>query len=199
MNAKFFDLKQEKQDRMINAALKIFAINGYKHASTDDIVKEAGISKGLLFHYFDSKIGVYTFLYDYSARYMALELSSAIDPSETSYMEIRRQMEAAKMQTLKTYPYMELFLETGKNETITEALAATENAKTVLEESVSTVLSKADMSALSTKKDFSQYIKMLDYSINGNMRESFNGDLFDAETYYRDVVSCINLIEKTLK
>ncbi len=199
MNAKFFDLKQEKQDRMINAALKIFAINGYKHASTDDIVKEAGISKGLLFHYFDSKIGVYTFLYDYSARYMALELSSAIDPSETSYMEIRRQMEAAKMQTLKTYPYMELFLETGKNETITEALAATENAKTVLEESVSTVLSKADMSALSTKKDFSQYIKMLDYSINGIMRESFNGDLFDAETYYRDVVSCINLIEKTLK
>ncbi|MCR4728147.1 MAG: TetR/AcrR family transcriptional regulator [Lachnospiraceae bacterium] len=199
MNAKFFDLKQEKQDRMINAALKIFAINGYKHASTDDIVKEAGISKGLLFHYFDSKIGVYTFLYDYSARYMALELSSAIDPSETSYMEIRRQMEAAKMQTLKTYPYMELFLETGKNETITEALAATENAKTVLEESVSTVLSKADMSALSTKKDFSQYIKMLDYSINGIMRESFNGDLFDAENYYRDVVSCINLIEKTLK
>ena len=199
MNAKFFDLKQEKQDRMINAALKIFAINGYKHASTDDIVKEAGISKGLLFHYFDSKIGVYTFLYDYSARYMALELSSTIDPSETSYMEIRRQMEAAKMQTLKTYPYMELFLETGKNETITEALAATENAKTVLEESVSTVLSKADMSALSTKKDFQQYIKMLDYSINGIMRESFNGDLFDAETYYRDVVSCINLIEKTLK
>ncbi len=199
MNAKFFDLKQEKQDRMINAALKIFAINGYKHASTDDIVKEAGISKGLLFHYFDSKIGVYTFLYDYSARYMALELSSAIDPSETSYMEIRRQMEAAKMQTLKTYPYMELFLETGKNETITEALAATENAKTVLEESVSTVLSKADMSALSTKKDFSQYIKMLDYSINGIMRESFNGDLFDAENYYRSVVSCINLVEKTLK
>ena len=27
MNAKFFDLKQEKQDRIINAALKIFAKN----------------------------------------------------------------------------------------------------------------------------------------------------------------------------
>ena len=55
MNAKFFDLKQEKQDRMVNAALKVFALNGYQHASTDDIVKEAHISKGLLFHYFDSK------------------------------------------------------------------------------------------------------------------------------------------------
>ena len=48
MNEKFFDLKKEKQDRMINAALKVFASNGYKHASTDDIVTEAGISKGLL-------------------------------------------------------------------------------------------------------------------------------------------------------
>ena len=46
------NLKKEKQDRMINAALKVFAMNGYQKASTDDIVKEAGISKGLLFHYF---------------------------------------------------------------------------------------------------------------------------------------------------
>ena len=41
MNEKFFDLKKEKQDRMINAALKVFAENGYGHASTDEIVKEA--------------------------------------------------------------------------------------------------------------------------------------------------------------
>ena len=40
MNEKFFDLKKEKQDRMINAALKVFAINGYQKASTDDIVKD---------------------------------------------------------------------------------------------------------------------------------------------------------------
>ena len=50
VNSKFFDLKKEKQDRMINAALQVFAAQGYLHASTDQIVKEAGISKGLLFH-----------------------------------------------------------------------------------------------------------------------------------------------------
>ena len=37
MNEKFFDLNKEKQDRMINAALKVFAKQGYRHASTDDI------------------------------------------------------------------------------------------------------------------------------------------------------------------
>lgn len=52
MNDKFFDLKQEKQDRMINASLKIFSRGGYRHASTDEIVKEAGISKGLPFSLF---------------------------------------------------------------------------------------------------------------------------------------------------
>ena len=83
MNEKFFDLKKEKQDRMINAALKVFALNGYRHASTDDIVREAAISKGLLFHYFENKLGVYAFVYDYSVRYLLLELSTAVDAKET--------------------------------------------------------------------------------------------------------------------
>lgn len=49
MNEKFFDLKKEKQDRMINASLKIFALNGYRHASTDDIVAEAVSARGCCF------------------------------------------------------------------------------------------------------------------------------------------------------
>ena len=67
MNSMFLDLTKEKQDRMINAALKVFALQGYRHGSTDDIVREAAVSKGLLFHYFDSKIGVYSFVYDTGA------------------------------------------------------------------------------------------------------------------------------------
>ena len=43
MNSKFFDLKKEKQDRMINGALKVFAMQGYRHASTDEIVKERSL------------------------------------------------------------------------------------------------------------------------------------------------------------
>ena len=41
MNPKFFDVKKEKQDAIINACLKVFAENGYKKASTDVIVKTA--------------------------------------------------------------------------------------------------------------------------------------------------------------
>ena len=72
MNDKFFDLPRVKQDRMINGALEVFAKNGYKHASTDDMVKAVGVSKGLWFHYFGSKPGIYTFVYGYSVKYMLL-------------------------------------------------------------------------------------------------------------------------------
>ena len=97
MNSKFFDLKKEKQDRIINAALKIFALQGYRHGSTDDIVREAAISKGLLFHYFGSKLGVYRFVYDYSVRFMNLELRSTVSPKETELFAVMKQVECARM------------------------------------------------------------------------------------------------------
>ena len=68
MNDKFFDLKKEKQDKMINGAMQVFALKGYKLASTDDMVKVAGVSKGLWFHYFVNKAGLYTFISDYCVK-----------------------------------------------------------------------------------------------------------------------------------
>ena len=58
---KFMALSDNKRDRIINAAMKEFR-HGYKRASTDTIVKEAAISKGLLFHYFGTKENLYEFL-----------------------------------------------------------------------------------------------------------------------------------------
>ena len=59
MEPKFLALDQDKQDRILNAAMEEFARNGYKNTSTNKIVKQAGISKGLLFHYFSNKKELY--------------------------------------------------------------------------------------------------------------------------------------------
>ena len=104
MNGKFFDLKKEKQDRMINGALKVFSQYGYHHASTDEIVREAGISKGLLFHYFESKIGLYAFLYDYSTRFVTLELTENVEKNENGFFELYKQMLTAKADSMSQYP-----------------------------------------------------------------------------------------------
>lgn len=198
MNAKFFDLKQEKQDRMINAILKVFAENGYQHASTDDIVAEAHISKGLLFHYFESKLGAYSFAYDYVIRYITLELSTAIDPGETSFFEIKRQIEAAKMQSLKSYPYAVLFLDRCNKETVTEAILAVEESKANYEESLNSILAHADMSVINNSPDNQNLITMLDFTLSAIVENALRDKSFNAETNYKESVKFINLVEKNI-
>lgn len=196
MNAKFFDLKQDKQDRMINGALKIFALSGYRHASTDDIVREAHISKGLLFHYFDSKIGVYSFLYDYCVRYMTLELTSNVDINETSYFAIRRQMEQAKLPVLKNYPYMQMFLNTCAKETSEEAIEAITFKRNSYNESLHAILSKADMQQIESTPGYDKLLTMLDYTLDSIMSNHFYKNDFDAEDLYKENLSYLDLVEK---
>ena len=47
---KFLNLPVEKQNIIIDAALKNFAVHGYKKTSISDIASSAGISKAMVFH-----------------------------------------------------------------------------------------------------------------------------------------------------
>lgn len=51
----FEDIREEKRDLIINAALRLFADTGYHATSISKIAKEASISKGLMYNYFESK------------------------------------------------------------------------------------------------------------------------------------------------
>lgn len=47
--------KKDRKQQIINCALKVFCTKGYDDAKIDDIVKKAGCSHGLFYHYFKSK------------------------------------------------------------------------------------------------------------------------------------------------
>lgn len=47
------------KERILNVAIEEFAQNGYKAASTNVICKKSNISKGLLYHYYNSKEKLY--------------------------------------------------------------------------------------------------------------------------------------------
>lgn len=64
MNTIFEKLPEDRKRRIIDAAYNEFATHGYKNASTNRLVKELGISKGILFKYFSTKIELYTYLVD---------------------------------------------------------------------------------------------------------------------------------------
>ena len=59
-----------------------FTKNGFDNASTNEIEKEAKISKGSLFNYFDSKKNLYAYLIEYIAQVID-DLFEKIDLSET--------------------------------------------------------------------------------------------------------------------
>lgn len=199
MNGKFFDLKKEKQDRMINAALKAFALGGYRHASTDDIVKDAAISKGLLFHYFESKLGLYTFIYDYSVRYMTLELKTAVSQKETDMFVLLKQIEQAKLQALKGYPYMQQFLTRSMSEDVSEALLASEEMRAALSGVYDAIWQRMDFSGLPAGVDGGRLCKMLDFTVAGLMTEHFGNDSFQPDMLYREAVGYLDMVKQLVR
>ena len=48
----------EKQEKILNAALKLFAEEGYRTTSTSKVAQEAGVSEGLIFRHFKNKEGL---------------------------------------------------------------------------------------------------------------------------------------------
>lgn len=55
----FEKLSPEKQNSILQAGIQEFSQKSFPDASTDTITQQAGISKGLLFHYFGSKKAFY--------------------------------------------------------------------------------------------------------------------------------------------
>ncbi len=196
MNAKFFDLKKDKQDRMINAALKVFALNGYRHASTDDIVKEAGISKGLLFHYFGSKAGVYEFIYEYSVRYMMLELTTKVSRTESNLFEVMKQVELARMDAMKGYPYMQQFLNRCEREDVSEALLVIEEKKELLDALYERINSQILYTDFPIGVDGHKLQKMMKLTIEGLLAEKFQEDSFQPEMLYAEIAEYMDMMKK---
>lgn len=65
----FQKLPEEKKRKIIDTCIKEFSKNGYVNASTNNIVLNAGISKGSLFNYFDNKKKLYLYILDYAINF----------------------------------------------------------------------------------------------------------------------------------
>ena len=100
---KIMAMEPEKRDRVINAAMKGFS-SGFKNASTDVIVRNAGISKGLLFHYFGTKEKLFEFILWYSFDIMKTEYFGLMNFDQRDILERIWQMVLLKMDLSYKYP-----------------------------------------------------------------------------------------------
>ncbi|WP_373855396.1 TetR/AcrR family transcriptional regulator [Desulfocucumis palustris] len=117
--SKFYGLEPEKRERIINAALKEFARNGFEKASTNGIIREAGISKGSLFNYFNSKKELYLFLFDYIQEIIN-KIYAEVDWKETDLFERMRQIGLIKFKIMKQYPQAFDFFKNAGDESAPE-------------------------------------------------------------------------------
>lgn len=149
----FSSLKSEKQERILNSALKEFAKNGYKNAMTDQIAKEANISKGSLFQYFNNKKELFLFLYDHALDIIMNEFFQKINSDEKDILERMRQILSIEFTLLGRYPDVFDFIETVNREVSIDVVYDLKDRNNEyiarsyasLLENIDTTLFKADM------------------------------------------------------
>jgi AcrR family transcriptional regulator len=82
--------KQKKQltkKKIVTAAWKLFYKQGYDDTTVDEIIREAGTSKGTFYHYFDGKDALLSSLsYLFDDKYE--ELLPTLDPEENSFEKL---------------------------------------------------------------------------------------------------------------
>ncbi len=196
MNEKFFDLKKEKQDRIINAALRAFALGGYMHASTDDIVRMAGISKGLIFHYFETKLGLYQFIYDYSTRVIRIELSTGISADITDFFTIREEIEKVLTICMKQYPYIQLFLIRAESEDTPEAATAILPSRESHENVMNSILERSDITRFKDGANYQMIENITKLTCEGLLENKFREGDFLADDYLEEVLRYLEMIKK---
>lgn len=168
MFSKFFNIEPEKQDRIINAAIKVFAQEGYQNASTNEIVKEAGISKGLLFHYFRNKKGLYLFLYDHLLGIFMVDISEKIDWSDKDIFSRYRQVASIKFGLFQKYPEMFNFIKAVYKENSNEVKSDLERKnKDLLAESYQKLFSDVDFSKFKEGIDINKALKVIFWTMEG--------------------------------
>ncbi|WP_198136790.1 TetR/AcrR family transcriptional regulator [Oceanobacillus jeddahense] len=110
MLPKIKSLEPKRKDAILNAALKEFAANGFDDASTNVIAKEAGISKGLMFHYVNSKKDLFLFLYDYCTKMIDEEYLDLMNFDEPDIFEKLRQSYLLQLELIQKYPWIFEFI-----------------------------------------------------------------------------------------
>ncbi|MFD1461811.1 TetR/AcrR family transcriptional regulator [Paenibacillus farraposensis] len=191
---KFLNLEPEKQERILNAAMKEFAQKGYKHASTNDIVAEAKISKGLLFHYFQNKKELFLFLNDFIMDHILNEFFAKIDLNETDLFLRIKQFVTLKIEVINKHPEMFNFLLAARTEDAPEVKAELDRRdKSVTASGQAKLFENLDFSQFQEGIDIDKAINILMWTMEGisnrEKEKAVTNSLIINQKYYDEIVS----------
>lgn len=168
MFSKFLSLDTEKQQRILNAAMKEFTQKGYDNASTNEIVKEAKIGKGMLFHYFNNKKDLFLFLYDHTLEVVMKEFYGKLDLNEKDILKRLRQVQSVKFCLISKYPDMFNFIRAVNLEVSSEVKGDLETRNNeYFTESYNILLTDIETSRFRENVDIDRAINSIIWTLEG--------------------------------
>lgn len=197
MNPKFFDLSKEKQARILNGALKAFSQADYKHTITDDIAAYAGISKGLLFHYFENKKTLYLYLYQYSMQYVQEHVSDQTLWRERDFFDLIAHSQQVKLEIMHAYPYLFDFLLRAyyeKNEGVAAEIAGYNHQSFAA--GIQLLYTQTDLFKFKEGIDVKQVINLILYSAEGFMKLRLQTEKRDLEALSDEFLAILALLKQ---
>lgn len=156
-----------RRSRILEAALVEFAEKGYKKASTNTIVKEAGVSKGLLFHYFISKKDLFVFIYKHAIDTITNELYENVNFADKDVLKRMKQSTIVKIESYVKHPlFVKLFegFPLIKDKEITDAII--EQNQHVEEETYEKLFSNIDYYAFKDNINIDRALQVVRWTVD---------------------------------
>lgn len=204
MSSKFLSLNQEKQERILNAALKEFAQKGYENASTNEIVKSAEISKGLLFHYFNNKKELYLFLYNHFVEVLMEEFFNELDFSQRDIFERLKSLMILKSKLMVRHPEVFDFMMSASMEASEEVKEALNSTNTeLMQSSYGRLFENIDLTKFREGMDIQRTINIIMWTLEGfsnqelEKAKKLNKGLHDFDGAFKEVEVYIDMLKKS--
>lgn len=180
----FLNLEPERQEHIRLACITEFAANGYKQASTNNMCRAAGISKGLLFHYFSSKKGLYMYLLDHVVGLLLVEFYAGLSGEREDIIERMLRWNAVKLDIARKYPLyyqfnVKMYIESDP--AVKGEIAAM--IERLTQEGYDKLLDNVDYSAFRKGVNVAKAIEMVNYVLNG-LAEKYAAE-YRKDTNYR--------------
>jgi AcrR family transcriptional regulator len=86
---------QERKQQLLDHAARLFAERGYAETRVIDIVRSAGVAKGLFYWYFENKEAVFRELVESNRHRLRQYQAAAIDPTANPLVRIRQGTEGS--------------------------------------------------------------------------------------------------------
>ncbi|HET9476225.1 MAG TPA: TetR/AcrR family transcriptional regulator [Dehalococcoidia bacterium] len=86
--------REETRQKLLDSAFSVFATHGYERATVDEIVREAGFSKGAFYVHFESKEDLFWAMLDGRIDVLQETMRGALDTTQSAAENDRRVLEA---------------------------------------------------------------------------------------------------------